>query len=253
MISLKQCVLYSLGMYLLSAAPAESVYNSGGIKVTAVKESDEHSKAELPQARFDKAQPDSPKLIYQIKNYVLKANSKNNLTGICANSKDGQHIHVIIDNKPYAAIYNLTYLIKEDSGSHLALSFLSRSHHQSIKHPKAFKLQQIDLGKPTKKFNLKQPYLFYSRPKGIYTGEDVKNILLDFYLVNTRISPHGNKVRVTIDNKHIFTVDKWCPYLIEGLTMGDHTVKLELIDVRNKLITNPLLPVERKFSIQVNP
>ena len=67
MISLKQCALYSLGLCLLSAKPAGSVYNSGGIKVTAVKESVEHSKAELPQARFDKAQPDSPKLIYQIK------------------------------------------------------------------------------------------------------------------------------------------------------------------------------------------
>lgn len=253
MISLKQCFQYCLGLCLLSATPTGVVYNYGGIKVTAVKESNEHSKAELRQARYDKTLVDSPKLVYQVNNYELKANSKNNLTGICANSKDGQHIHVIVDNKPYTAIYQPTYLLKEDSGSHLVLSFLSRSHHQSIKHPKAFKLQQIDLGKPNKKYNLKQPYLFYSRPKGIYTGEDTKNILLDFYLVNTRISPTGNKVRVTIDNQHIFTVNKWCPYLIEGLAIGDHTVKLELLDVKNKRIANPLLPVERKFSIQVNP
>jgi len=192
-------------------------------------------------------------MVYQIKNYELKANSKNNLTGICANSKDGQHIHVIVDNKPYTAIYNPEHRLQEDSGSHLVLSFLSRSHHQSIKYKSAFKLQQVDLGKQTKKYNLKQTYLFYSRPKGVYVGEDTKNILLDFYLVNTQLSASGHKVRVTIDNQHIFTVIKWCPYLIEGLAVGDHTIRLELLNARNKPIANPLLPVERKFSIQVNP
>ena len=94
-----------------------------------------------------------------------------------------------------------------------------------------------------------QEYLFYSRPKGVYKGADTKKLLLDFYLVNTEISPQGNKVRATVNGKE-FIIDEWVPYYIEGLQIGEVTVKLELINSNGELIDAPFNPVERKVTLE---
>ncbi|MDZ7849205.1 MAG: hypothetical protein U5L96_22175 [Owenweeksia sp.] len=48
-----------------------------------------------------------------------------------------------------------------------------------------------------KMMDLSQPMLFYSRPKGTYSGESAKRVLLDFYLHNTKLSADGYSVMVT--------------------------------------------------------
>ena len=72
---------------------------------------------------------------------------------------------------------------------------------------------------------LNKEFLFYSRPKGTYEGLDTEKLLLDFYLVNTELSPDGNKVRLTITQNglivHYTTLDRWVPYYIEGLEKGE--------------------------------
>ncbi len=91
--------------------------------------------------------------------------------------------------------------------------------------------------------------MFYSRPKGVYEGDDVKKLLLDFYLVNTEISPEGNKVRATINDIE-FMIDEWAPYYIEGLSIGEVTIKLELLDSNGELIDSPFNPVVRKVTLK---
>ena len=89
--------------------------------------------------------------------------------------------------------------------------------------------------------------VFYSRPKGTYKGEDTKKVMLDFYLVNTDLTD-GNQVRATINGTE-FMVKEWAPMIIEGLPMGENTVKLELLDADMKLISAPFNPVERTFTL----
>ena len=98
-------------------------------------------------------------------------------------------------------------------------------------------------------YDLSSEFLFYSRPKGVYKGADTKKLLLDFYLVNTEISPQGNKVRATVNGKE-FIIDEWVPYYIEGLQIGEVTVKLELINSNGELIDAPFNPVERKVTLE---
>ena len=69
-------------------------------------------------------------------------------------------------------------------------------------------------------------------------------MLLDFYLINTEISPDGNKVRATIQDKK-FIIDEWAPYYIEGLSKGEVKIKLELIDKSGNLVDTPFNPSER--------
>ena len=85
--------------------------------------------------------------------------------------------------------------------------------------------------------------------KGVYSGTDTEKLLLDFYLINTTISPSGNKVRATI-NETVFLIDDWAPYYIEGLPKGEVTIKLELINSSGALIENPSNPSTRTVTLK---
>ena len=64
-----------------------------------------------------------------------------------------------------------------------------------MKNSNAFSLIQINSDEEnSESYDLNSEFLFYSRPKGIYKGDDTKKLLLDFYLVNTEISSNGNKI-----------------------------------------------------------
>lgn len=170
----------------------------------------------------------------------------------CANSKEGQHLHLIVDSEPYIAKYQSSFTHDIPDGEHYILCFLSRSYHESIKTQAAHKASKVLVANKsiTKSEDVNGPMLFYSRPKGLYTGEDTQKVMLDFYLVNTDMT--GYKVEADINGeKHI--LDKWQPYYIEGLPEGDNTIKLSLLDTNGQLVNAPLNPVSRTFQIEKNP
>ena len=72
---------------------------------------------------------------------------------------------------------------------------------------------------------------------------------MDFYLVNTNISPSGNKVKATIQDTE-FIIDEWAPYYIEGLPKGEISIKLELIDQMGELIETPFNPSIRTVTLE---
>lgn len=148
-------------------------------------------------------------------------------------SKEGQHVHVIIDNEPYKAMYaadafNVGAL---SEGAHTIRAFPSRSWHESVKAPGAFVAHTFYVKTKTDDSTLRadQPLLTYSRPKGEYKGADANRILLDFYVTNAELGADKYKVIATIDGSHTDTLVDWVPYYIEGLTDGEHTVKIELV------------------------
>jgi len=170
----------------------------------------------------------------------------------CANSKEGQHIHLIVDNEPYIAKYTPSFEQEIADGDHYILSFLSRSYHESLKTPTAYQALRVTVkNKSFEKMEpIKDPMLFYSRPKGLYSGDDSKKVMLDFYLVNTDLK--NNKVEADINGeKHM--IDTWQPYYIEGLPEGDNTIKLSLLDKKGQLVNAPLNPVTRTFKIEKTP
>lgn len=176
---------------------------------------------------------------FTVTGYQLKAQTPDAATRGCANSKDGQHIHYILNNKPYVAQYEPTFTGKGDPGHNVALCFLSRSYHESLKNNGSVQLVEFDLpggdaAKPKADLK-KEPTLFYSRPKGDYKKGDGDKVLLDFYLLNTDLADKGYRVRATIDGE-VWTITRWDAYFIEGLELGKHTVRLELIDANGQLV-----------------
>lgn len=189
---------------------------------------------------------------YDLSNFLLTKMTGGQHAGHLANSQKGQHIHNIVDNEPYTAHYETEFSKPLPDGRHVVLSFLSRSYHESLKHRGAYDLRIVTVGKAaptTPVADLKAPHLFYSRPKDVYSGKDAEKVMLDFYLVNTTLEPGGTQVRATINGAE-FMLDQWAPYMMEGLPVGENTVKLELVDASGNLIPGPYNSVTRTFSVQ---
>jgi hypothetical protein len=183
---------------------------------------------------------------FDVDDYNLGEQTEKEFGFDLANSGKGQHIHFIVNNGPYSAHYSNEFNKNLEEGNNVILAFLSRSYHESVKNPNAFFLTQIGEGE---KVDLSNEFLFFSRPKGTYSGIDTEKLLLDFYLVNTSISPTGNKVKATIQGAE-FIIDEWAPYYIEGLPKGEISIKLELINSEGDLIQTPFNPSIRKVTLE---
>lgn len=187
------------------------------------------------------------KFNYKVDNYELGANTTGAEEKMCANSDKGQHIHHILNNEPYTALYKPMFDKSLQEGQYLNLSFLSRSYHESIKNKQAFTLTQFNVGKKKETpIDLNQPFMFYSRPKGEYKGYETKYVMLDFYLVNTKLSKKGNKVIAEINGTE-FVITDWVPFMIEGLPAGESSFKLSLVDKNGELVKTMYNPVVRKI------
>ena len=213
------------------------------ISLTKLQGSPDYDKAKLTLKSFNES---TNEFNFGVDNYELGIQTKNEFKFKLANSAKGQHIHFIVNNEPYSAHYINKFQKKLRDGNNVILAFLSRSHHESVKNPNAYIFTQIGEGE---KVDLEKQYLFYSRPKGTYTGEDTEKLLLDFYLVNTSLSSGGNKVRVTIQDSE-FLIDEWAPYIIEGLPKGEISIKIELLNSQGKLIETPFNPSIRKITLK---
>ncbi len=192
-------------------------------------------------------------------------------------TKMGNHIHVILDNQPYEAYYNLNRefeLRNIADGEHTLRFFPSRPWHESYKNTGAFQMVKFtvknggaDATKPATTnanqtmsnanatatpegkdmpsstagaVDATKPLLTYSRPKGEYKGADAESIIIDFWLSNGKLQGDGGEYRVkySVDGGEAKFVDKWQPIWLSGWTNGKHSVKIELVDKAGNLMDN---------------
>lgn len=225
---------------------------------------------EFPDARLsmkpvsaEKVGKDSAKLTFNfdVKGYELKGQTPDNAGKGCNNSAQGQHIHFIMDNAPYKALYEpKNEVTVANNTEHYLICFLSRSYHESLKNKDAavvlhFKVDEK--GNYKKLDDPKTPMLFYSRPKGDYIGKDTANVLLDFYVMNTTLGADGYKVKAqvmneTLNTDNTFTVDTWESNFIQNLGTGKCKVMLTLLDKDGKAVEGPMTSTTRSFNMAVS-
>lgn len=258
------CSIFFAATYTSCSSPSsqegesditESTPQSSNISISPAPASPDFPDAILkmnaPTEGTSLSSDDSVAFTYDVTNYELGAQTEDANQKPLANSGQGQHIHLILNNEPYHAIYEPNYKLDLEDGHYVALSFLSRSYHESVKTPDAYVVSQFTVGDSDEEsVDLSAPMLFYSRPKGTYTGQDTESILFDFYLVNTELSNSGNQVRVTVNNDTTFNVTEWQPYIINGLPMGENTIKIELVDSQGNLVDSPINSEERTFTLE---
>lgn len=232
-----------------TATTVPTKWSDHGITLSLKEDSPEFPDAEL-LLKDVLVSPAKTKFVYEVKNYELKAQTPG--ADHCANSKDGQHIHLILNNEPYLARYTTEFEEPLKTGHYVCLSFLSRSYHESIKNGKAYDLRQFSVG-ATARFapaDLTKPMVFYSRPKGEYIGADAQHILLDFFLANCDLSETGYRVKLTVNDSAQFTLTTWAPYIIEGMLMGENTIELELVDANGARVETLYNPVKRTIVLK---
>ncbi|NJB85264.1 hypothetical protein GGR26_001009 [Lewinella marina] len=207
----------------------------------------------FPDASIDDWKYENGTFNYTVSGYTFGKITEDADQLMCANSAEGQHAHLIIDNEPYIAKYEPTFDHPIADGEHYILTFLSRSYHESIKTPAAHRAVKANVanGGFTSSEEITEPMLFYSRPKGTYVGrEQTENVMLDFYPVNVTLGSEYT-VLANVNGKE-FTIDEWKPYYLKNLPMGENTVTLTLM--RNgETVDTPLNPVRRTFTLEADP
>src|SRR5919199_1054834 len=161
----------------------------------------------------------------------------------------GPHLHVILDNQPYQAVYDLDKpIVFEDlpPGTHTLRVFASRPWHESFKNEGAYAQTTFHVFTKSTDNNPDPalPLLSYSRPTGSYGAEP---IMLDFYLTNAPLhlvaqeNPNDDiadwRIRATI-NGESFVLDRWQPIYLKGFKRGKNWVKLEFLDEQGNPVKN---------------
>ena len=161
----------------------------------------------------------------------------------------GPHLHVLLDNRTYQAVYDLSQpLIFKDllPGTHTLRAFASRPWHESFKNEGAYAQTTFHVLAKTgeNQPDPAQPLLTYSRPQGSYGAEP---IMLDFYLTNAplHLVAQANsqdeiadwRVRATV-NGESFVLDQWQSIYLKGFKPGKNLVSLEFLDEQGNPVQN---------------
>jgi len=270
MIIVKRLLPLALGICLLNTSCENSgnTENNGtdstaqrpAVELADIPASPEYPDAQLGinNVKAEKQGNDSAKVSFSfdVKNYELKSQTADATGKNCNNSDKGQHIHFILDNKPYVALYEPKHeLVLANNTEHYLLCFLSRSYHESVKSPGAavvyhFKIDEN--GKLQKMDNPTTPMVFCSRPKGDYLGKDTENLLFDFYVWNATLGNDGYKVKAHISGDGVdttMTITDWKAYFLKNMPMGKPNITLTLVDKDGNKVEGPGSEVTREFNL----
>jgi hypothetical protein len=181
-------------------------------------------------------------------------------------AKGSNHVHLILDNKPYKAIYDTKEPVRLNDlaagealaeGMHVLVAFPSRANHESVKTKDALTVVPFWIGKKdaTKADPTKKPMLIYSRPKGDYNGEMANHVLVDFQVANVTLAEGKEHVHVTVTGPGIDkpvegNVEKFgTPLYLDNLQNGSYQLKVELLDAAGKVIEGPWNSTTRTIKI----
>jgi hypothetical protein len=257
---------------LFSAHVDEKTPNPSDIRVVSVTPTPEADHVEVyisypENGEIKKSMPIDLK--FRTENFPLGVHSDfPRASEIYDDTSEGQALRIVVDDQPFLQANEALDDALDDyetdfdqsieidlkgnltPGMHVLRIYPARSYGESLKGDKCFAASTFYYKekKDNLDFNPKGPYLTYNEPQGVFSGS--KPILLDFYLTNCQLSNDGYKVKLTIDGKIQRTLTQWAPYYIYGLGKGSHTIKLELLDNKNKKVSGIFSQSERKISVR---
>jgi len=166
-----------------------------------------------------------------------------------ANLGLGPHLQVLLDNQPYATVYDVNQpltLSDLEAGTHTLQMFATSPWEESFKNEGALAQTTFHVFTKTQDNNPDRtlPLLTYNSPQGSYGAEP---IMLDFYLTNAPLHHIAQansqddildwKIRATV-NGESFAIDQWQPIYLKGFKPGKNWIQLEFIDERGNIVKN---------------
>ncbi len=204
-------------------------------------------------------------LQFRLNGYPLGFYSEFPRTREIRNSKEGQALHILIDDRPYLEVneaiddvgdseditYDQTITSRVpfnlSPGVHVLRVYPVRSFGESLKGDGCFAASYFYMGKEKGSVDLSKPFLTYNQPVGSF--ELGKPVLLDFYISNCQLSKDGYKVRLTIDGSDKRLLTQWVPYYIYGLKHGTHIIQLDLLDQSGNILAPLFKDTERTITV----
>lgn len=250
---------------VLTACDGEAGTEAGGLELVP----GERSEATFPDAAVSiEAPPEgavvdtaSPGVRLSVEGFELGVSTPGADRRGLALSGKGQHVHLILDNEPYQAVYDAAGPVRLaagplEPGVHVLRAFASRQWHESVKSPGAFDVTHFFVGDTTGEgvdtrvpYGPGEPLLTYSRPKGSYEGADADSVMVDFYLRDAEPGPDGHRVRLTVDDTTSWVIEEWAPHYLVGLGDGEHEIRLELLAPDGQPVPGTLSTAERTISV----
>ena len=237
----------------------------GGGNGVQIQKGDRSPAIEGASARIttpaDSAVLDSPSVqaVVEALNFETGIQTDTKRAGEIANSGNGQHFHLILDNGPYMANYEagVPFDIGElEPGAHTLVAFPSRSYHESVKSDTSYDVVNFYVGEESGEFMLNpdDPAIIYSRPKGTYSDAGAEKIMLDFYLHNVDLSSDGYNAKYTIrsggSEVASITLTEWTPAFVTGLSSGTYEVNLQLLDADGNVVPGPFNDTTREITVE---
>jgi hypothetical protein len=182
----------------------------------------------------------------------------------------GNHVHLIIDNKPYKRIddpkqpiklkdIDPNYTIGE--GEHVLVAFPSRHTHEAVKpigKASPLAVVQFFVGKKGEvKWKPTDPTLIFSRPKGANNGPPpAEGILVDYYLANAELGDGKFSIEAMIKGPGAeagtkLTSKTWTPLRIKNVQSGTYAISLKLLDKDGKQVPGAWNETNREFQVDL--
>ena len=239
----------------------------GGESAVQIEKGDRSPAIEGATARItspaDSAVLDSPavSVVVEAQNFEAGAQTETERANEIANSGNGQHFHLILDNGPYMANYEAGTpfdIGTLEPGVHTLVAFPSRSYHESVKSDTSYDVKTFYVGEESGEpmLGADDPAIIYSRPKGTYSGAGAEKIMLDFYLHNVELSSDGYKAKYTVRSTGEdagtvaeATLTEWAPAFITGLSSGTYEVTLQLLDETDSVVPGPFNDTTREIVV----
>lgn len=150
----------------------------------------------------------------------------------------GQYIEIIVDDDPSSThiVAELPVDLVLRNGTHLIQYFLSSGDGEVVRTGAHVGAALVHINERTHlRSDDVTPMIIYNLPR---CASRARATVVDFAILNVEYNGANEEdpfrlvfhmIRVTIDGVHVFNLEYWRPYFVEGLGVGTHTIQLELV------------------------
>lgn len=159
----------------------------------------------------------------------------------------GCSLHFMLDNEPFEVQYDPSHPhVFQDvrPGTHTVRAYATDAQHQAIPGTLNYVTFSVAYPDEENRLEFNEPLLTYNLPQGEYRGIDSGDLTINFLVDGTVMARRGYRVNYYVDGRR-YVVSDCLTRHVKGLAPGFHTVRVDLVDERNRVVPGPFNSTER--------